>query len=54
MSIVQNGATSRKPYLQLETDDDGHPLLPDPSEWPKKGMDKKSLVRSYVAIAYRK
>ena len=46
------GSTSRKPYVEMETDEDGHPLLPDRSEWPKKSLDRKSLIRSYVAVAY--
>jgi len=51
--VVQQGS-NRKPYLNFETDDEGHPILPERSQWPKKGMDKKALVRSYVAVAYRK
>ena len=45
--------SSRKPYIQLDRDDDGNPLLPDIAEWPSKGMDKKALIRSYVGAAYR-
>lgn len=52
-AVMQSGS-NRKPYVELATNDEGHPMLPDPSEWPSKGMDKKSLVRSYVAVAYRK
>ena len=52
MKATTHNGTKRKPYLDVETDGDGHPMLPDPSEWPKKGMDKKSLIRSYVAVAY--
>jgi len=44
--------TSRKPYLNLETDHDGNPLLPDREDWPKKSMEKKLLIQSYVAVAY--
>lgn len=51
--IMTCGSTSRKPYVEIETDEDGHPLLPDRSEWPQKSMEKKSLIRSYVAVAYR-
>lgn len=46
------GTSSRKPYVQLETDAKGNPLLPEPTEWPSKGMDKKALIRSYVGSAY--
>jgi len=46
-------AQVEKPYLNLETDHDGNPLLPDCEDWPKKSMEKKSLIRSYVAVAYR-
>jgi hypothetical protein len=46
------GSTSWKPYVEMETDDDGHPLLPDWSEWPKKSLDRKSLIWSYVAVAH--
>ena len=48
-----SGTSSRKPYIQLDTDVNGNPLLPDPTEWPSKGMDKKALIRSYVGSAYR-
>ena len=52
MKATTHNGTKWKPYLDVETDGDGHPMLLDPSEWPKKGMDKKSLIRSYVAVAY--
>jgi hypothetical protein len=51
-NMITSSGTNRKPYLDLEMDEEGHPILPDPSEWPKKGMEKKALIRSYVAVAY--
>ena len=51
--IVQQGS-NQKPYLNLETNDEGHLILPEQSQWLKKGMDKKALVRSYVTVAYCK
>jgi hypothetical protein len=47
------GSTSQKLYVEMETNNDGHPLLSDQSEWPKKSLDRKSLIQSYVAVAYR-
>jgi hypothetical protein len=44
--------SSWKLYIQLDTDGDGNPLLPELTEWPSKGMDKKALIRSYVGSAY--
>jgi hypothetical protein len=51
--VIPPTGTNRKPYVELETDDDGHPVLPNRDEWPKKGIDKKALIRSYVVVAYR-
>jgi len=45
---------NRKPYMELNTNDLGYPMLPDLADWPKKGMDKKALIQSYVVMAYRK
>jgi len=52
--VFPQQGSNQKPYMNLETDDEGHLILPERSQWPKKGMDKKALVRSYVAVAYRK
>lgn len=53
MNVHPPTGTNRKPYWELEIDEAGHPLLPDPEDWPTKGMDKKALIRSYVVMAYR-
>jgi hypothetical protein len=30
--------------MEMETDEDRHLLLPDQVEWPKKSMERKSLI----------
>ena len=52
--LVQPKPSNRKPYMELDIDDDGKPILPDPLEWPQKATDKKALMRSYIVVAYRK
>lgn len=51
--LIPPTGMNRKPYMELERDEDGHPVLPDRDDWPKKGIDKKALIRSYVVVAYR-
>lgn len=53
-ALMVQSSTHRKPYMEVDVDEHGHPLLPNPDEWPKKGTERKALVRSYVAVAYRK
>lgn len=53
MNVQPPTGTNRKPYMELDTNDLGYPVLPDPMDWPKKGMEKKALIRSYVVMAYR-
>ena len=50
--MIQPKPSNRKPYLELDIDDDGNPILPDPLEWPQKVTDKKALMRSYIVVAY--
>lgn len=43
----------RKPYVDISTDQQGHPLLPPKQDWPERVTDRHSLVRAFVAAAYR-
>lgn len=52
---AENSGThvTRKPYISMDCDEDGHPQLPAREEWPGRTQDRKAVIRAFVATAYR-
>lgn len=41
-----------KPYMELDTTKDSHPILLELTHWPNTIGEAKNMIRSYVAFVY--